>query len=76
MPVPPKSRRLAIFDEHDRELPDGEVGELVLRGLGLMEGYHRDPEATAAFFRNGWAHTGDLASRDVQGFIYLRGRRK
>ncbi len=66
----------AIFDERDRELPAGEVGELVFRGAGLMEGYHRDPEATAAFFRNGWAHTGDLAARDAQGFIYLRGRRK
>ena len=41
-----------------------------------MEGYHRDREATADFFRNGWAHTGDLASRDADGFIYLRGRRK
>jgi crotonobetaine/carnitine-CoA ligase len=66
----------AIVDEHDLELSFGEVGELVFRGLGLMEGYHRDPEATAAFFRNGWAHTGDLASRDAKGFIYLRGRLK
>ena len=66
----------AIFDENDNELPPGEVGEFVLRGNGLMEGYHRDPEATAAFFRNGWAHTGDLATRDEDGFIYLRGRRK
>jgi carnitine-CoA ligase len=66
----------AIFDEEDRELPDGQVGELVLRGIGFMEGYHRDPEETAAFFRNGWAHTGDLAARDADGFVYLRGRRK
>jgi crotonobetaine/carnitine-CoA ligase len=73
-PVP--HNEAAIFDEDDRELPDGEVGELVLRGVGMMEGYHRDPEATAAFFRNGWALTGDLASRDARGFIYLRGRRK
>jgi carnitine-CoA ligase len=66
----------AILDEHDRELPDGEVGEFVIRGVGLMDGYHSDPEATAAFFRNGWAHTGDLAARDAQGYIYLRGRLK
>ena len=65
-----------IVDEHDNEVPHGEVGELVLRGLGLMEGYHRDPEGTADFFRNGWAHTGDLAVRGEDGFIYLRGRRK
>jgi crotonobetaine/carnitine-CoA ligase len=66
----------AIVDEHDNEVPHGEVGELVLRGLGLMDGYHRDPQGTADFFRNGWAHTGDLAVRDEDGFIYLRGRRK
>jgi carnitine-CoA ligase len=66
----------SIVDEHDNEVPDGEVGELVVRGLGLMEGYHRDPVATADFFRNGWAHTGDLAIRDKDGFVYLRGRRK
>ena len=66
----------AIVDEEDRQLPAGEVGELVVRGVGMMEGYHKDPEATAAFFRNGWAHTGDLALRDDDGFVYLRGRRK
>ena len=66
----------AIVDEDDRELRPGEVGELVLRGLGMMEGYHDDEEATASFFRNGWAHTGDLAMRDADGFIFLRGRRK
>ena len=66
----------AIVDEDDNQLPSGEVGELVVRGAGMMEGYHRDAEATEAFFRNGWAHTGDLATRDDEGFVYLRGRRK
>jgi carnitine-CoA ligase len=66
----------AVIDEHGRELPAGEIGELVVRGLGFMEGYYRDPDATAAFFRSGWAHTGDLASRDESGRYYYRGRRK
>lgn len=65
-----------VVDEGDRELPPGEVGELCLRGLGFMDGYHEDPEATAAFFRNGWAHTGDLATKDADGYVYYRGRRK
>lgn len=65
-----------VVDDDDRELPPGEVGELVLRGLGLMDGYHDDPEATAAVFRNGWLHTGDLASRSADGLITYSGRRK
>lgn len=65
-----------VVDDEDRELLPGEVGELCVRGVGLMHAYHRDPEATAAFFRNGWAHTGDLAARDAEGLIYYKGRRK
>lgn len=65
-----------VVDEADRELPPGAVGELCLRGLGFMDGYHGDPDATAAFFRNGWAHTGDLAAKDADGYVHYRGRRK
>ena len=66
----------SVIDPNDRPLPRGEVGELVLRGEGFMDGYHEDPDATAAFFRNGWAHTGDLAEQDENGLIYYRGRLK
>jgi crotonobetaine/carnitine-CoA ligase len=66
----------AILGDDGREVPPGDAGELCLRGLGFMDGYHRDPEATAAFFRNGWAHTGDLATKDADGYVYYRGRRK
>lgn len=65
-----------VVDDEDRELPPGEIGELCVRGPGLMHGYYREPEATAAFFRNGWAHTGDLAERGPEGLIYYRGRSK
>jgi carnitine-CoA ligase len=65
-----------IAGEDGRETPTGTVGELRLRGLGLMDGYLDDAEATAAFFRDGWAHTGDQATMDEEGRIYLRGRRK
>ena len=66
----------SIVGEDGREDSPGMVGELRLRGLGLMDGYLDDSEATAAFFRDGWAHTGDLATMDEEGRIYLRGRRK
>jgi carnitine-CoA ligase len=66
----------SVADEEGRPLPPGEVGELRLRGSGFMEGYLDDPEATDRFFRDGWAHTGDLARTDERGFLYLHGRRK
>lgn len=65
-----------VVDDDDRELPPGEVGELVLRGLGFMDGYHDDPVATAQVFRNGWLHTGDLATRGADGLLYYTGRAK
>ena len=71
---------------HDREaevrgddgasLPPDEVGELVLRGPWLMDGYFRNPAATAETIRDGWLHTGDLARRDGDGRIYYVGRKK
>jgi crotonobetaine/carnitine-CoA ligase len=66
----------AVVDADDRPVAAGQVGELVLRGLGFMEGYHEDPEATAQFFRDGWAHTGDLCSMEHGGLIHYRGRLK
>lgn len=52
------------------------VGELVARGPNIMAGYYHNPEETAAALADGWLHTGDLASMDRNGFLYIRGRRK
>ncbi len=65
-----------VVDDAGGEVPPGVQGELVVRGLGLMDGYHENPEATAAFFAGGWGHTGDLAVRDAKGRFTLRGRIK
>jgi len=54
----------------------GDVGELVLRGPGLMDRYEADPQATEVAFRGGWFHTGDLARMDDAGRVYLVGRLK
>ncbi|HVW42570.1 MAG TPA: AMP-binding protein [Amycolatopsis sp.] len=73
---PTRDREAMIVDEADRPLPRGTTGELVLRGIGLMHGYHDDPEATDRAFRAGWFHTGDLATMDGQGRVYHVGRMK
>ncbi len=67
---------IKIFDEHDRELPAGGIGEIVIRGWIVMEGYYNDPEATAAVKRNGWLYTGDLGRFDEEGYLYIVGRKK
>jgi len=65
-----------IFDDEDRELPAGEVGEIVTRSDCVMAGYWENPEATARTLRGGWLHTGDLGSLDAEGFLTIRDRSK
>jgi len=71
-PLPGKE--VKIVDEDGDEVPVGEVGEIVTRGSHVMKGYHNDPEATRERIKNGWLHTGDLARRDEEGYIYIVGR--
>ncbi|HTZ11828.1 MAG TPA: class I adenylate-forming enzyme family protein [Candidatus Margulisiibacteriota bacterium] len=65
-----------VFDEGERELPQGEVGEIVVRGWVVTDGYYKDPEATRSVMRNGWFHTGDLGKFDRDGDLYIVGRKK
>lgn len=65
-----------IVDENGKPVPKGKVGELIVRGPGLMKGYYKDPEATGSVLKNGWLHTGDMARQDKDGFIYLVDRKK
>ncbi|MFN8037472.1 MAG: AMP-binding protein [Acidimicrobiia bacterium] len=70
---------LRVVDEHDEEVPDGEVGELVVRShrpWELNAGYFRNPEATARAWRNGWFHTGDGFRRDAAGNYFFVDRLK
>lgn len=68
--------RVAIMDEAGNLLPEGELGEIVIRGDLLMTGYWRQPEKTAETIIDGWLHTGDLGQFDQDGFLYLKGRSK
>ncbi len=65
-----------VFDDNDREVPVGHVGEIVYRGPTVMKEYYRNPEATAETLRNGWFHSGDLVKKDEEGFVYVVDRKK
>lgn len=74
--VPLPGQQVKIFDDHGNEVPVGQVGEIVVRGPNVMQGYYRNPEATEATIRNGWLHTGDLGTMDDEGYFYIVGRKK
>jgi len=63
-------------DENGCPVKQGEVGELAVKGPGVMKCYYKDPEATAAVLKDGWLLTGDMARMDEDGFIYLVDRKK
>lgn len=65
-----------IRDELDREVPDGELGEICVRGPAVMSGYFNQPEATATVLKDRWLHTGDLAVRGAEGNLFFRDRAK
>jgi crotonobetaine/carnitine-CoA ligase len=68
-----------IFDDHDAEVAPGEPGEIVCRPCApqvMFKGYHHNPAATVAHWRNGWFHTGDLGRIDDNGFLFFVDRKK
>lgn len=74
--IPIPGVELRVVDERGRDLPSGEIGELVARGKNITPGYLDDPLATSAILRDGWLWTGDLASKDQDGYFFHRGRAK
>ncbi len=77
IPLPFTEARIAAVDDTGVTLPPGEVGELMVRGPIVMQGYHGNPEATAETIEpDGWLHTGDVARMDDDGYIYVVDRRK
>ena len=87
-PMQPQARRIGsvgrasgcearVADPSGRTLPDGETGEILLRGPQVMKGYYKNEEATrAAFHDDGWLRSGDLGHRDADGFFFVTGRIK
>lgn len=65
-----------VVDDTGRDVGDGEEGELIVKTPIIMQGYFRDPEQTAAAFRDGWFLTGDLVKRDADGYFFFVTRKK
>ena len=74
--IPGHNWEAKITDENGDSVSQGQVGELVVKGPGMMKCYYNDPEATAAAIKGGWLFTGDMARIDEDGFIYLVDRKK
>ena len=74
--VPGYGWEVKIVDEHGEEVPQGEVGELAVKGDGVMQCYYKNPEATDEVLKGRWLFTGDMARQDEEGFIYLVDRKK
>ncbi|HOF42184.1 MAG TPA: AMP-binding protein, partial [Candidatus Hydrogenedentes bacterium] len=68
--------KTSIVKDNGGPVPQGEVGELIVSGPGVMKCYYKNPKATAAILKNGWLYTGDMARMDEDGFIYLVDRKK
>lgn len=73
---PQLGMEIKIFDDNDNELPQGQEGEIVIRGPIVMKGYWNLPEATAEVIKNSWLHTGDIGYIDPDGYFFITDRKK
>lgn len=71
----PIGNEMRVVDDDDNEVPNGSLGEIVLRGDNILKGYYKNPAANETAFRGGWFHTGDIGYRDADGFYYIVDRK-
>ncbi|MCM8770416.1 MAG: long-chain fatty acid--CoA ligase [Candidatus Omnitrophica bacterium] len=71
-----KNIELKIVNERGKEVETGEIGELLVKGPNVMQGYYKQTEASQETLRDGWLYTGDMARFDTDGYVYIVGRKK
>jgi long-chain acyl-CoA synthetase len=76
LPFPDTETRLVDIETGERDVAPGEAGELLIRGPQLMDGYFNRPEETAQTLKDGWLHTGDIATIDADGYVAIVDRKK
>jgi len=76
VPIPSHEAKIMDLVNPEKELPPGEVGELAVKGPGIIPGYWNKPEETAHAIRQGWLFTGDVGTMDREGWVYLLDRKK
>ena len=76
IPFPDNDVRLVDLREGNEEVPQGEPGEIIMKGPLIMQGYWNNPQETAGQIRDGWLYTGDIAVRDEDGYIFIVDRKK
>ncbi|MDX6325941.1 MAG: long-chain acyl-CoA synthetase, partial [Nocardioidaceae bacterium] len=74
--VPVRGVQIRVVDDDGKDLPPGEVGEIVISGPNVMRGYWQREEATAEAIKDGWFHTGDMAKTDEDGYLFIVDRKK
>ncbi len=74
--TPLEGVEMQVVDEDDKPVPQGEVGEIVIRGHNIMKGYWQRPDATEEAMKGGWFHSGDMARVDEEGYFYIVDRKK
>jgi long-chain acyl-CoA synthetase len=75
-PLPDTLQKIVDIETGTKELPTGEIGEIVVRGPQVMLGYWKRPKDTAEVLRNGWLYTGDIGKVDEDGYLYVIDRKK
>jgi long-chain acyl-CoA synthetase len=76
IPLPDMDVRLVNVEEGREEVPQGEPGEIIIRGPTVMQGYWNNPDETAGQLKDGWLHTGDIAVRDEEDYFFIVDRKK
>jgi long-chain acyl-CoA synthetase len=74
--LPTGGTEIKLVDDRDDEVPQGQPGELVMRGPFVMKGYWNRPDATESVMRGGWLHTGDIGTVDQDGYFFIVDRKK